>query len=167
MDLANHGYFILDINKTRAQGNFYHVSTVDDPSFSTSYDEGWYSNDGDNHLTAATSESPGHADLPDAPPALPDNPVSIAEDRPGMALIGAYPNPFQDRFMLKLGLFSGNTVSISILNLNGQVIMEKEVHGLNPGLNYIGMNGELLTPGAYIVKVKVDDQTVSRKIMKY
>ena len=55
---ADHGYFVLDINQQRVQGDYYYLNSIIIPhDYSESWEEGWKSMDGEGHLTQASSAS--------------------------------------------------------------------------------------------------------------
>jgi alkaline phosphatase D len=57
-ELTRHGYYILDLTKSKAQADWYFVDTIKQVSDNEVFTEGWFSNDKDNHLQKSTTPSP-------------------------------------------------------------------------------------------------------------
>ncbi|MDT0496430.1 alkaline phosphatase D family protein [Algiphilus sp. W345] len=74
VELASHGYVLLDLTSSRAQGEFWFVDTIDTPEFGERFAAGYATPDagdeggGHNPLTAVDAPS---APRPDAPPLAP------------------------------------------------------------------------------------------------
>lgn len=71
VDLDQNGYVLLDLQQGQAQGNFYYVPTVLQPSDEESFGIGLFTNDGENHLNTNNSPSNPKAIQNDPAPALP------------------------------------------------------------------------------------------------
>ncbi|MEM7040668.1 MAG: alkaline phosphatase D family protein, partial [Bacteroidota bacterium] len=92
VNLDDHGYYILDVNKQRAKADYYFVGDITDPNDNNETPEAfWFTNDGDMFLQEAQSATPPRPSLnviqpsKDAP-----NPVGIGNAPETMALIGSY-----------------------------------------------------------------------------
>lgn len=68
VDLYRRGYGLLDLNRERAQGEIYHVSTVDERGGAERMAAAFVSQAGDNALVAAGSAAPAPAIAPEPAP---------------------------------------------------------------------------------------------------
>jgi hypothetical protein len=69
-------------------------------------------------------------------------------------VLGAYPNPFEQSFTLVIPASENETVRISIYDLSGKQVYQKQVAGLNNGDNYIRIDGNMgMARGTYIAQV--------------
>lgn len=72
VDLDQNGYVLIDLQADQAQGNYYYVPTVLEPSDDESFGRGVFTNDGDNFLTESATPSPPkvtqNTPAPDLPP---------------------------------------------------------------------------------------------------
>jgi alkaline phosphatase D len=62
VDLARHGYLIVDIDATRCQGEWWYVDSILAPTSAEHFGAAWFTNDGTNHLQPSL--------LPSAPPGV-------------------------------------------------------------------------------------------------
>lgn len=69
-------------------------------------------------------------------------------------VLGAYPNPFEQSFTLVIPASANETVQISIYDLSGKQVYQKQIAGLNNGDNYIRIDGNIgMARGTYIAQV--------------
>ena len=170
VDLAAHGYFILDVNRNRAKADFWFA---DDISTAGNYGEGWetswFVNDGERFLrqdTAPSFVNPNCQAI--QPPRKPANPaVGIsAPVAPDGVLIGVYPNPFWEGFGVKYYLYGAKEVQINMTDMAGRTVMKESLGVMSHGLHYANFDGKALAEGAYIVELLAGDQRFTRRIIK-
>lgn len=170
VDFVSHGYYILDVNNSRTQADFYFVDDIKDST--KSEDEtlaaSWMVNDG-----SATLSSASGAATRDFIPEVPASNcgtilVGINEDvpDPDATVIGTYPNPFWDDFVVKTYLFKTADVSIMIFDQQGKLVKQVEGGELGSGLHYIPVDGNDLPNGMYLINVQVDDQRFVKRTVK-
>jgi hypothetical protein len=70
-----------------------------------------------------------------------------------------YPNPVKTILNIELPVF--NKAELSIININGQVILEQSIEETSTKLKLSGLNN-----GIYFVTLKVDGKEISQKIIK-
>lgn len=58
VDLAQHGYVVLDITPERCQAEWWYVDTIDTPSQAESFGAAWQTADGTNYLVAGEQSEP-------------------------------------------------------------------------------------------------------------
>ncbi|MEM8907051.1 MAG: alkaline phosphatase D family protein, partial [Bacteroidota bacterium] len=71
VDLDRNGYVLVDLQEGQAQGNYYYVPTVLEPSSDEAFGKGAFTNARDNFLTASDEASPPKAIQQTPAPALP------------------------------------------------------------------------------------------------
>ena len=89
VDLDQNGYVLLDLQADQAQGNYYYVPTVLEPSDEESFGIGAFTNNGENHLNVNPVASPPKVLQNAAAPNLP--PVFDAEGMARIQFIHAAP----------------------------------------------------------------------------
>lgn len=73
VDLDQNGYVLVDLQAGQAQGNYYYVPTVLEPSDEEDFGTGVFTNDGDNYLTTSNEASPNKSQQEAPAPNLPPN----------------------------------------------------------------------------------------------
>lgn len=69
-------------------------------------------------------------------------------------ILGAYPNPFEQSFTLVVPASENETVQISIYDMSGKQVYQKQIAGLNKGDNYVRIDGGTgMARGTYIARV--------------
>ena len=165
IDLAQKGYLILDLTHDKAQSDWYFVSDITQPEFTTSWGAGFYTNDGDNHLSEANSEAPADVYPPLAPFFNPDSTVGIEEvEEP--VILSAHPNPFVDRFVVQFNLFEREDLSIALTDVSGKVVIQKDLGNQRSGLHYLEIEGAELPAGMYIFTLRTSKDLIHRRMLK-
>jgi len=164
IDLSQKGYLILDLTHQKAQSDWYFVSDITQPEFSTSWGAGYYTNDGDNHLTEATTEAAAGTYPPLAP--LFNPAVGINESLPGPVVVSAYPNPFIDRFVVQYNLFSSGPVTVQLTDSQGKTVINENLGTQHEGLHYLEVNTGALASGVYILSIRTEHSVIHRRMMR-
>jgi alkaline phosphatase D len=164
-DLTRHGYLILDLTEEAAQSDWYYISTKVEPEFTTSYGAGWKANDGDNFLTQATAPTVG-AGYPALAPMFASEVVGIQGPVADGVIIGAYPNPFYDNLTVQFNAFRPERVTVGLVDLAGRTVLERDLGTVGTGLHYLDINAPALTPGMYILRLQVGNETMTRNVIK-
>ncbi len=173
VNLADHGYSILDLNQARAQNDYWYVTNVANPNqYGDSWEESWYCADTTAHLQeAADTSHPSLAVQAVQPPKFPPN-LPIAVDDPTttdglVALLGGYPNPFHTDFMLKYYLHANARVQVRLLDINGRVIEAQNPGRQATGLHIVEFSQPQLPNGMYIAELSVNGRTTTQRMIKY
>lgn len=169
-DLVRHGYYILDINQERVQVDFNYVGDIEDPNDDV-HEAGpfWYTNDMARELTEGGSASVPRAEMPITlpPHACSEGPVTGIDDNdPVAAVIGTYPNPFWDGFVIKTFLFEGEQVQVQLYDGKGALVVDQGSSRLGKGLHYIQVDGHALPEGIYHLKMMVGTNAFSRTVIR-
>lgn len=167
VDLAKRGYVLLDVNKTRTQGDWYYVNTITDQNFTVESPENWYVNEGETFLRVAQQGPSVYlGELQPQAPLLPNNPVSVGENDPVAALIGVYPNPFVDRIVLQFNLFRSEEVLIEMHDNTGKTVYSNNLGKVRDGLNYFEIRELNLAAGAYYLTMNVAEKQLNKILVK-
>ncbi len=164
IDLTQHGYMVLDVNKTRVQGEWYFVDDIIVPSFNESLGNVFYTNDGDNRLsiTSLISARDG-TDCHLAPP-LPIAVTHIAEEQTH-TFIGLYPNPAQTEVLLQIHSTKALTTEVMLLGVDGRTLRSFQLP-LAQGLNYLRMEVNDLAAGVYAIQLMNAETSTTKLFVK-
>ncbi|MBI1288884.1 MAG: T9SS type A sorting domain-containing protein [Flavobacteriales bacterium] len=170
--LTGHGYYILDINHDRVQADFQWVGDIENAN-DMSATEGpyWYTTDQSRELTEANAASVPRAEMPIL---LPPNSCMSVEDTSGTgiaeqpiaAVIGTYPNPFWENFLIKTFLFDNQPVTVQVFDAKGALAIDQGTTKLNQGLHYIQVSGSDLPKGTYFLKLQIADKLYTRQVVR-
>jgi len=170
VNLADHGYYILDINSNRCQADYYIIGDITDPTdLSQSAGPFWFTDNTTSVLQEAGNAATPRPSVFVAQPPKETVGVGIGEEgtKLGAAVIGAYPNPFWSYLYVKMYLFESDNVKVEVYNMQGTLVQNKALGQLSKGLHYIDVEGEGLSSGTYLVKILHGDKVFSRKVIKY
>lgn len=166
VDLAYYGYTIIDVNKTRLQGDYYSVSTIKSKSFTTSWKQSWYVNSGEHFLrqaAAAAVRLPNRIVL--QAPATPQ-PFSPRLESPVTATtLEIYPVPSTDPISITLPVTSGMG-ALTILDVNGRVVMEKLMSETMLSDDTYLLDISSLQAGLYFLNLKTGNGILQGKLIK-
>jgi hypothetical protein len=77
-----------------------------------------------------------------------------------------WPNPFEDRFELEMESELSGLVTISIIGVDGRTIYTDKVEMNSFGLKWSFTDGNNLLTGTYILRVQLNDEILSRKLIR-
>ena len=176
IDLSNHGYVLLDINKNRTQGEFWFVNTISTRGGTESYTSGWFVNNGERNLRQAPGVSVAHPQiLGIQAPLFPRgyNPncndsttATVNFQKKESVLLGVYPNPFDQEIRFQFTLEQDEEVSIQIFDAYGRNIVNKNLGTFTAGLHESGLITEIKDPGYYFIQFRMGATINQRKILK-
>lgn len=173
VNLADHGYFILDINPERVQADYWYVTNISNPNqYGQRYEAGWQCQDSAAHLSQANDSTVAPLSVQVMPPPKYPPNVAIAIDAASttdglVALLGAYPNPFHTEFMLQYYLYVPANVEIQLVDMQGRIIEERRLGKQVKGLHFQNFNQESLANGIYLVRINVNGRTANQRMIKY
>lgn len=91
--------------------------------------------------------------------------TSVAENAYNSASTSeVFPNPAKNNASVRVNLLHGSKVQVDVMNAVGQVVKTVKADGQN-GLNTISLDLSGLASGIYLVNVKVDDATSTKKLV--
>lgn len=165
VDLDRHGYFLLDLREDSAQANWYYVDALDTPGAGESFDAAYYTKDGDNHLSAAAAESPAKAQQEVPAPDQPRQTVSQIAEPVQAVMMGVYPNPAAEYFVVQYALNQPGRVQMQLISSQGQVIMPVLDQEQRPGVYNLRVDVSDLAAGVYLLQGVQNGQPFARKIV--
>ncbi len=171
VDLTLKGYYILDVNKTRTQADWFYVDRVDQPSTTENYGTSWQTLDGSRHLTtAAAAAIPNPSQMGLMAPLDPRNhgliPIQQIAPENSSVLLGVYPNPFKDIVTLHYTLNQTQEVQIRIFDALGRELLNEDQGLVQQGIYQTSISTEKLLPGTYIVVLNTEKGSQQRIVVK-
>lgn len=167
VDLAGHGYVLVDFNKTRTQGDYYNAATIEtDNNPAETLVQSWYTLDGENFLRQAQTPTVRATPNPYLAPFTPANPVGVNEQTGNLAFFGAYPNPVQNTLSTQFYLNSPAKVTFEAVDVLGKTVATRNVGYLGKGVQYTDFDLSTLPAGTYIFKVTADKEVFTKYIIK-
>lgn len=167
IDLSQHGYVVLDVNKTRTQGDYYFVNTIDSPDTNELFAGGWYVNNGERWLNQAATASFGALPQQLLAPLLPDNPyIGVSDPLDQPVLFGAYPNPVNENLIAQFYLYHDETVEMNVYDLTGRFVWSSGPRDYSAGLHFAAVETADYASGTYMLELRVGDRVSFKKIVK-
>ncbi len=165
VDLIQHGYFILDVKPDSVQANWY-FTDIDRLVQEESFAGAWYTQRDSNHLQIATMQSASKV-MQDEP--APDNPplVTAVEEvgNPQLAILGVYPNPFEESNTLHYSLAKEADVLIELHDVEGRVMKTLVNQNMRPGIYTVEMQSDDLAEGLYMYKIQIAKEVHTAKVI--
>lgn len=165
-DLIQHGYFILDVKADSTQANWYY-SPILTVAQEEAFGSAWYTYAGESRLRNAATPSAPKA-LQDTPaPAAPLNTTNTKTTarQHKFAVLGVYPNPFEDINTLHYSLAEAAQVQISLYDVKGKLVRTLLNQRMQPGIFSLQLQANGLPKGAYVYQIQVDDQRYTAKVV--
>ena len=170
-NLNDHGFYLLNVTKTRTQTDFYYVGDITDAGDnSLRHEASWYTATGSRVLSQANGAMQPRAELVGIvqPSKNPPNPVGLDEgEDPLLTVVGAYPNPFWDYFLVKTWLFEPMEIHLNLFDSQGKKVIESTKGMQENGLHYYEMDCENLASGVYLLEVLSGGQRYTRLVQKW
>ncbi|HMQ50290.1 MAG TPA: alkaline phosphatase D family protein [Saprospiraceae bacterium] len=166
-NLIDHGYFILDVQDAQVQADWYY-GAINAVQSGESFDQGWKTADGENHLTQAPTPS---APKPVQDTPAPNDPPQTGSGTKGnlgeknFALLSIYPNPTQQNQTLHFSLTAKEKVEIKLYNASGELVKTFLNQELHPGIFSLLVDGSELPKGTYIYQIRVGNSAYSAKVI--
>jgi alkaline phosphatase D len=168
IDLAEKGYGVLDVNKTRTQFDFYYLDDVTDAATGEYYAEGYYMNDGERCANQASGASTRPGPAPFFAPDPEDISASVSEiSAPSFVVLGAYPNPANDKVTFQMYAEQEQIITIQVFDLQGRKVFEDNMTNVQIGVNYAQLNISDLEKGTYQFVITSGLYKVTKSIIKY
>jgi alkaline phosphatase D len=166
INVTEHGYSILDINKQRTQGEWYYVNTVNTPSTTESFAAARYNTAGTRYLQSTTTPAVAHPTKFTTPAPLTVRFTDIFTIKPENAFLDVYPNPLRGSDLtVRYYLAKAENVTYTLTDITGKTVFTKNITQ-SEGLIYDKISLPVLTAGTYVLTVKTqNNQFLSRKIV--
>ena len=95
---------------------------------------------------------------------LANAPVGISEVD-GLTVTSVYPNPFSDNTTINLELIEGRQTNILVTDVNGRLVLEKNLGNLAAGMHRIDLDGSQLSTGVYNCAIISGNSSISRRLV--
>ena len=92
-------------------------------------------------------------------------PLSISENTININEVNVYPNPSKDKVTINYSLLKHSHVTINITDLNGKIVSTQVNEEATEGSYSKKLELSGLNAGTYFVKIKSDDQIVTKKLV--
>ena len=168
IDFAKRGYLLFDLNKTRAQGDYIHISGDANTTYTTSDDAQWENLDGERHLrTAPAPLGPN----PNTVPLVSPFPVGATTgtrqlQKHDMVVFTCYPNPTENEVNVQYYLDEVSKLDINITDLNGNTVYHTMTATMPQGMNVAAISIAGFTPGMYNITLSCGNSNYTYKVMK-
>lgn len=166
IDLAEHGYYVLDVNKTRTQGDWYYVSDINtNQNVTTTCAQSYYVNQGERFLRQGSGCVTQTRVFPPLAP-HPANNTSIDTKEDNLIVFNAYPNPFLEQVVVQFFCKISEDVRLVVRDMNGKTVYQSYLGKMPQGLNYAHFNGSSLSKGQYRLEIIGKDRSVGATLIK-
>jgi hypothetical protein len=92
--------------------------------------------------------------------------TAIKNQTSAFEITGVYPNPFVNYTGIQYYLYEAAAVQVSVYNLIGEKVFEKEIGFKNRGFYFEKFDLSALPIGEYILTLHTGYETISRKLFK-
>lgn len=167
VDLANNGYFVLDVRADSTQADYFYVPNVLTNTTTETWARGVVTRNAANRISnnnVATRALPkAIQDIPAPNPSV----ITSSKDVTEAVIFTVYPNPTTNTIHLNYGLTKSATVSITLTDMEGKTVKiltpaQKQTAGIYDVTDYSVRD---LSAGVYFLNIKTDASNVVRKIV--
>ena len=166
-EITKRGYMILDVSKTKVQADYYYMNDVEDLALGEYLADSYYVNDGEKCANQASG--PTSRPVSNQHYYAPEFPIDYVSgiDKKELVVFGVYPNPTNGKITMQFYLHKQEPITIKVIDLNGKLLMDREVNYFTQGANYISLDLSSLDAGAYNIIVESGAKRISKTVIKY
>ena len=168
VDLTHHGYGLLDLNAQRAQNEFWFVNTLYDASNTSTYCANVSNVVYNANKVSSGSNALPFGNLGPMPQGCFQEQADLTEQTggPAFSVLSCFPSPFSDVLSFQLLGEVGKEIEVSLVNLNGQKVLEKEFVQTEVIQNFSLEVGQKLASGLYVLRVATDRAHWTKRVVK-
>lgn len=166
VDMVKKGYMILDVSKTKVQGDYYYMNDVEDQAIGEYYGDGYYMNNNENCANQAGGPTQRLEVPPVYAPEFPMNYNVGVKEYDNMIMLGVYPNPTTGNSTIQLFLENESELNVYITNTIGKVVEVENYGMLKGGMNYISLEMQNLPSGIYNIVCETKGKKTSKILIK-
>ena len=168
INLTDRGFGLLNLTSERAQNDLYFVKTIDERDDRVRYGRSFYTNDGDNHLTQTLQVTQSIYPEPIlAPDPFDTMDVISTINNIDVEIIGLFPNPvISDYVSVQFFVEESAPISISLYDLGGQLVANKELGNKVRGLYSEILHFPTLSSGNYTLSIKHGNNIAGQSLIK-
>lgn len=163
VELALHGYYVLDITPQRTQADFVYVTDINTQTFTGGTSNHWCVNSGERFLNTCTSAS---VPLNTYPPLAPSVSTGMARVEDNITTISMYPNPFLSEVTIQYNVATPEPVTLQVFATDGKLMLEQNLGTPQRGTNYAQFDGSRLPAGIYRVILRGKSQAKGEAVLK-
>ena len=166
VDITKRGYMILDVSKTKVQGDYYYMNDVEDIAIGEYFGDAYFVND--NEKCANQASGPTSRPIANQHYYAPQYPIGyhVGIERPDMIVLGAYPNPTHGVITAQVYLQKQEEIAVQLVDLEGRIVLTKQIGTTNLGANYVSLNLTSFKAGAYSLIIKTASKQITKTIIK-
>ena len=162
IDLDRHGGYILNVDSTRAQADFYFMDTHLAPSDSSYFETGMYVLEGTHLLNASGTKYPAMANPPIPAPLQPRSYlIGLEENAIPEIDLTLYPIPAKDVLNIECEDFAKGPLRLKIYDLSGKVYEQLYLKNFS-GSQELRLNN--IPSGSYFISFERKSETHIKKI---
>ncbi|MCI4666702.1 MAG: alkaline phosphatase D family protein [Bacteroidia bacterium] len=166
VDLDRHGYTLVDIRDDSVQANWYYVGALNVPDSSDNFGSAYYTKTGENRLQPAMGESPIKTEQDTVAPATVRTTPNVKVEAPiTFAVMGIYPNPAGDRFVVQYALSEVSDMELNLRDLQGRLIKNMLNETQAPGVYELLVNTSELASGIYILEGGNGNNRIAKRVV--
>ncbi|MCO5233929.1 MAG: alkaline phosphatase D family protein [Chitinophagales bacterium] len=165
--LDRRGFLILDLKNDRAQGDFYHIRTVNQVNNVVNRWVSYYAPDQVSTLFKNKEEEQADfTNIDFVPRNIRDKSATAIHDRDMGVAMGAYPNPFIATVGLQYYVDKVSNIQLQIFDMSGRIVFEKDLGNRGRGLYYDTVEAGFLPIGQYRINVTDGIHQIGRNVIK-
>lgn len=165
--LDRRGYILFDVNKERAQGDYYYIQAVNQPNRVVKYKNSWFCPDGMTFLTQTNKESVQEIPNVDfVPQGIRENTITAIAPAQFGTILGAYPNPFISTIGLQFYVDQPQKLTFQIFDMAGKLVKSESLGMLSNGLHYKSITAGELPIGQYRINITDGTNLIGRNVVK-
>lgn len=168
INLAEKGYGVMDVSKTKLQYDFYYMDDIEDPNSGQYFADGYMVLNGES----CAQQSQGYSSRTTPNPTLaPDQPIHMSNGLEELIyeefiVMSAYPNPTQNDITFQIYLNKESDLNFEAYDVSGKKVMTDLVTDLKVGVNYIHVFTTDLSQGVYSFVFYNENNKVSKTVIK-
>lgn len=170
INLAEKGYYVLDVNKARAQADWFYVDKINQVSTVENYGTSWKTDDGTRHLSSAASAAlPSPSQIGAPAPFQPRNCITTTtktQDEFKNVLLSIYPNPFNHQITIQYTITQDGPVKMYLLDALGRTLAAQDFGQVTSGIQRATFGINNLLPGTYVLVLDINGQKEQRVVIK-
>ncbi|MFT6851250.1 MAG: alkaline phosphatase D [Sphingobacteriales bacterium] len=166
VELDDHGYLTLDITPEKVQAEWFttEILTYDTNEIAMAT---WQVLDGENRLSSPDGPTEKPRLLPISPPETKaENTTTSAILINAPAILGVFPNPFDNQFKIQFGIQAKSVVKIALFDVLGSKVKDYGSKALNPGIYQETLTANNLKPGKYFVQIQSEFGSFTLQLIK-
>lgn len=169
VDLSQHGYIIMDVNKTRTQSDWFHIPTLDTKTSSYTHVKSYYVSTSQRFLKSTSVASTARNSIygikaPLCPRTATSTDINESLVKPG--ILSVYPNPSSELITVQFFNLVKGDITFRIVSIEGKEIESTSLKNTDPGVNNYSIKTSALSAGIYFVKIETASGNTAVKFIK-